>query len=232
MTTILNRAARVALDLLYPPQCALCGTGGTLLCGACAGTLAPADGDRCPLCWIPSRREGVCAHCEASPPGFASLRAAFVMEGATRRLVHELKYEGMTSLAGVMAALLMERLDPLPAADVVVPVPLHRSRERARGYNQAAELARHVAAALGAPHDTRAVRRIRNTAPLTKTMHRADRLAIMGGAFAAKAARVEGRRVLLLDDVATTGATLDACARALVEAGAARVDCVTWARAD
>jgi ComF family protein len=109
---------------------------------------------------------------------------------------------------------------------------LHPGRERARGYNQAAELAKQLAANAGVALDARAVRRARNTEPLAKTMHRAERQAIVEGAFAARRERVEGRRVLLVDDVVTTGATLNACARALLDAGAAGVRCVTWARAD
>lgn len=130
-----------------------------------------------------------------------------------------------------MAALMAEGAG-LSNIDLVVPVPLHRGRERSRGYNQALVLARHVAASAAQPFDARAARRIRDTAPLAKTMHREERRAIVAGAFAADEARVDGRRVLLVDDVVTTGATLDACASALIEAGAAVVRCLTWARAD
>ena len=120
----------------------------------------------------------------------------------------------------------------MPVADVVVPVPLHRSRERSRGYNQALELARHVAALTDTAYERGAVRRTRPTAPLVKTMHREERLAIMRGAFAADARRLDGKAVLLIDDVVTTGATLDSCGEAILAAGACEVRCVTWARAD
>lgn len=228
---MIERASRLALDLLFPLRCALCGCGGVLLCDGCAATLPPADGARCERCWMPVARATICRHCYRQPPAFESIRAAFVMDGPARRLAHELKYEGLTSLAEPMGALMAECSD-VDDADVVMPVPLHRARVRSRGYNQAAELARHLAVALRAPYEPRAVRRVRDTAPLARTMHRDERRAIVGGAFAADALRVDGRRVLLVDDVVTTGATLDACAGALRDAGASAVRCVTWARAD
>ena len=153
------------------------------------------------------------------------------MDGPARRLAHELKYEGMTALAEPMARLMIEHLEPSDV-DIVVPVPLHRSRKRARGYNQAEELTKHIAALTGLRADHNAVRRSRATAPLVKTMHREERAEIMGGAFGGKRERVDGARVLLVDDVVTTGATLDACAQALRSAGAREVRCITWARAD
>ena len=228
---MLERVSRLGLDLLFPPQCAICGRGGTLLCDPCAAMLPLAAGRRCERCWMPVRGGTMCRHCIEQPPAFLSLRAAFVMEGDARRLAHELKYEGLTSLAEPMAALMAEEID-MSGADLVVPVPLHRRRERARGYNQAAALVRHLAAAAGLPAEIRAARRVRDTAPLAKTMHRDERRAIVAGAFVAEATRVEGRHVLLVDDVVTTGATLDACAKALLAAGAASVRCTTWARAD
>jgi ComF family protein len=153
------------------------------------------------------------------------------MEAGARRLAHELKYQGLTALAEPMAALMLPGVDAEPV-DLVAPVPLHPRRERARGYNQSAALAKQFAGLLGLPFEVRAARRIRDTAPLAKTMHRDERRAIVAGAFAGDAARVDGRRLLLIDDVVTTGATLDACASALLAAGARSVRCVTWARAD
>jgi ComF family protein len=153
------------------------------------------------------------------------------MEEGARRLAHELKYEGLTALAEPMG-LLMASTIAADDADLVVPVPLHRSRERARGYNQASELAGHFAESCGLAFDPRALRRIRATAPLAKTMHREERRAIVAGAFSGESARVEGRRILLVDDVVTTGATLDVCSEALLAAGATSVRCATWARAD
>lgn len=228
MVSLLERTSRAALDLLFPPRCALCRAGGSMLCDACVALLPPADGDRCPRCWTPSA--GLCAHCASGQViAFISIRAPFVMEGGARDLVHQLKYGGMSALAAPMGALMAARVTG--GCDLVVPVPLHRGRQRSRGYNQAALLARHTAAVGGLRVDERAAARIRATTPLARGMHRAERRAIVEGAFAARPERVEGRHILLIDDVATTGATLDACAHALLAAGAASVSCATFARA-
>jgi ComF family protein len=232
--TLRERASRVALDLLFPPECALCTAPGALICCSCLQALPAAGGRRCARCWMPmgagAASASVCRHCGDAPPAFTSLRAAFTMEGGARRLVHLLKYDALTSLAGPMApAMAAAATAPV---DVVVPVPLHRGRQRARGYNQAALLARGIARAAGVPADASAARRTRATAPLVKAMSREERRAIVRGAFAANPARVDGLRVLLVDDVATTGATLDACATALLHSGAREVHCLTWARAD
>lgn len=230
MSSVLERASRAALDLLFPPQCSVCGRGGSLLCDACAAALPVAAGRRCERCWRPSG-PALCHDCRDGPPAFASVRAAFVMDGEARRLVHEFKYQGLSALGAPMAMLLAARL-ALPAADMVVPVPLHRGRERSRGYNQAGELARHLAVVARLPYQPRAARRVRATAPLATSQGRDERRRIVAGAFAGEPARVHGRRILLVDDVVTTGATLDSCAKALLDAGAAEVRCVTWARAD
>jgi ComF family protein len=231
MVTLLGRAQRIALDALFPPHCALCGRAGTLLCEDCIDGLPRAAGSRCRRCWTPIARSGVCRDCTAAEPPFTSIRSACVMDDGARRLVHMLKYEGLTSLAEPMAALIADLPGAFDEIDALVPVPLHARRYRARGYNQAAELAKRVAMTTGARYDPGAVRRVRDTAPLVKAMSREERRKIMDSAFAAQPERVDGAYVLLLDDVVTTGATVSSCAAALLDAGAASVRCVTWARA-
>ncbi len=224
-----SRASRFALDLFFPPRCALCGRGDAWLCDACAALLPPADGHRCDICWTPVAGSTICGHCADTPPAFVSLRAACIFESGARALTHMLKYDGLTALAQPMAAR-MTRLVPA-AVDVLVPVPLHGSRRRSRGYNQSEELARPIGAALAMPVEPRLLRRVRPTEPLAHVMSRDERRAIVAGAFAADERAAE-RRILLIDDVATTGATLDACAAALLAAGARDVRCLSWARAD
>jgi len=227
MPMLLQTATRVALDLIYPQRCLACGGWGAALCARCGRWLPRAAAPRCARCWEPG--PSPCRECARRAPAFAAARAACVMDGEARRVVHALKYEGLTALAPAMAALLPD--EAADGCDLVVPVPLHGGRERARGFNQAALLARAFAAAHGLPYDARAARRVRNTPQLAHGMGRAERRAVMAGAFAAQRARVDGRRVLLMDDVMTTGATLDACARALREAGAREVRALVFARA-
>ena len=230
MVTLLTRASRLALDLVFPPQCAICRRQGAMLCATCVAGLPVADGDRCDRCWIASRASP-CGDCRTSLLAFDSARSAFVFDGNAREAVHRFKYQGLHALAEPMAALMLAHAD-LTDIDLIVPVPLHRRRERARGYNQAALLAKSLAAHAGVRSDVGAAKRVRATAPLAKATGRAERLEIVRDAFRAAPERVEGRRVMLVDDVITTGATLDACASALLAAGARGVRCVTWARTD
>jgi ComF family protein len=153
------------------------------------------------------------------------------MDGDARELVHRLKYDGLSAMGEPMAALMLAEAHAQSfGVTIVVPVPLHRGRERSRGYNQSRLLAAPIARALGLPLDARAVRRTRATAPLANAMDRDERRRIVAGAFAADPTRATGQHVLLVDDVTTTGATLDACAAALLDAGAATVRCLTFAR--
>ncbi|HLB23736.1 MAG TPA: phosphoribosyltransferase family protein, partial [Dehalococcoidia bacterium] len=221
---------RVALDLLFPPQCAVCRAGGSVLCDLCVALLPLAEPPRCVRCWDDIRTGSRCPPCAAAPPAFVAVRSPYVHADAARDLVHLFKYEGLTSLARPMASLMVASARALPA-DLVVPVPLHRGRQRARGYNQATLLAGHLARDMGLPCDPRAARRIRATKPLAKSMSREERSSIVAGAFGADPVRAEGRVVLLVDDVVTTGATLDACARALLDAGARQVRAVTFVHA-
>jgi ComF family protein len=227
--TALSRIGRLALDLLYPPLCALCGRSGALLCDACAESLPVAAGRRCSRCWLPQVRDE-CRACDAFPLVVTALRSAYRYEGPARELVHRFKFGDISSLSEVMAPSMAALLDwPV---DVVVPVPLMGSRQRERGYNQAALLAKGVAVRLELPLSP-ALKRLKSGAPQARTASAAERRRLVQGAFAARTpAAVEGRRVLLVDDVATTGATLDACARPLLASGATEVSAVTFARED
>ncbi len=230
MVALLTRASRLALDLLFPPQCAVCRAGGAVVCHLCIAGLPLAEPPRCERCWDDLRSGSRCDRCATAPPAFTSVRSPYVHADAARDLVHLLKYDGLTSLGTPMADLMLDLVGSVPAG-LIVPVPLHASRQRSRGYNQAALLASHLASETGRPCDPRAVRRIHATKPLAQSMSREERAAIVAGAFRADPARVAGRAVLLVDDVVTTGATLDACGRALLDAGARRVDAVTFVHA-
>jgi ComF family protein len=230
---VVTSFAHAAVELLFPSRCLGCGRGGAFLCDACAGNLTPALPPRCPRCWEPRAGDGECLACQNRPPAFDALRVAFVYQGLARELVHALKYRGMTALATRMGELLAEaarnhRLE----ADVIVPVPLSGLRNRTRGYNQAAALARAVGSELGLPVVAGALSRRRHTAPQARRADAEARRANVAGAFVARPEAVAGQSVLLIDDVATTGATLSTCAAALREAGAGPIWALAFARED
>jgi ComF family protein len=173
---------------------------------------------------------GRCGACAAAPPCFDYARAAGAYAGPLREALHALKFHGRRGLARPLAALVREQCAHAlaPDIDALVPVPLARARERARGFNQAGLIATRLAAGLGVPVRGRWLRRLRETAPQTE-LAAAERTRNVRDAFAASPA-VSGRHVVIVDDVFTTGATAAECARVLRRAGACRVGVLTVAR--
>jgi len=233
--TLLRRARELALDALFPPKCVGCGAFGEFICPVCLEGAPYANGERCPRCWLAedgrSGREPACRDCARREPAFAGLRSAMAYRDVSRKAVLSLKFEGVSALAPRMGALMAEAFAAWsPPVDAIVPVPLGWLRRRTRGYNQAELLAAEVSRRTGLPLEPGTVRRARRTAPQARQPDEASRRENIRSAFAAR--RPASGSILLIDDVATTGATLDACARALLEAGASRVFCLTFARED
>jgi len=217
----LARLTERALDLLFPRRCAGCGSEGRFLCRDCLAALKPLVPPICAHCGKPSRAPGLCSDCRVRPLALAGIRAAFVYEGPLRDAILQFKYRGVSSLADELAPLLCGYLVRRPlACDVIVAVPLSADRLKARGYNQAAMLASRMGALLRLPEAPRALRRVRSTGVQARLASWEQRYANVAGAFQAEPRWVTGKRVLVVDDVCTTGATLEACGQALKAAGA------------
>ena len=227
LTSLLREAGRRALALLLPDACLLCGLAPASE-GLCAGcrTQLPILLDGCPVCARPATAGQVCGACQRQPPGFDASFAALEYRFPVPGLVQAFKYGGrFTHVRPMLAA--MRELPP-PEADLLIPMPLFRARLRERGFNQAVELARPLARHWGLPLALDAAWRVRDTGHQTGRS-RSERQAAMRGAFACDP-RLAGLRVVVIDDVMTTGASLDALARALKAAGAAWVECRVFAR--
>lgn len=234
--------ARVALDALVPPSCPVCDTpveAPGLICPACFPRFRPIVPPLCTACGLPMvvteppPGSGLCPACAARRPLFARARAVWLYEGAARDTILRLKYADREDLAPTLGRLMAGAgADLLRDAELLLPVPLHLGRLVARRYNQAALLARAVAKVAGVPVAVDALRRTRRT-PALANLSRGEREAILSGAFAVAPSwrdRIVGRRLLLIDDVLTSGATAESCAGALLQAGAAGVDVLAAAR--
>ena len=221
------------LDLVFPKACAGCGTEGDFLCASCRTRLVP----RVPACPVCSRRNFtglLCGPC-AGRAGLRRFLAPFAYaDPLVRELIHTYKYGGARELAPLLAgeaALLLERYRIRPHGPaVIVPIPLARSRERARGFNQARLLAQAIGARLGLPV-AEALRRVRATPPQVGLIgYQARQANVAGALLLADAAAVLDRTVILVDDVSTSGATLTEAARALRAAGARTVWAIVIAK--
>lgn len=218
-----------AVNHLLTQDCLLCGQtgGGEILCRACADDLPRLPSPRCPCCALPTAAGELCGRCLAHPPHYDRTLAAFNYGFPLDKLIQSFKYGHRLALAAYLGRELA-RLAPDVAADLIVPLPLHPSRLRERGFNQALELARPVAATLGLPLDSRICTRIRHT-PAQAGLPWKKREQNIRGAFHC-ARDLSGRRILLVDDVMTTGASLDECARTLKLHGASEVVLLVVAR--
>jgi ComF family protein len=219
-----------ALDLVFPPRCAVCAARGYLLCPACAAAITYIQPPACPMCGRRVAKPGICPVCRAYPTALDGMVAATVFDGSVRECIHALKYEGQRPYAATLAEIARPAFATLPKPDALVPVPLFPKRERERGFNQSVLIARHLAGD-ALPIAPGWLARTRDTPPQVG-QDREARHANVADAFVCPDAAVRGRHILLIDDVATTGATLDACARALRTAGAASVRALIVARAE
>jgi ComF family protein len=216
-------------DLAIPESCQLCGRPlpGQPLCGGCRADL-PWIRVACPVCARPLPEAAACGRCLRRPPPWLAAVAPLAWAFPVDRLVARLKYSGALVHARLLGAVLADAVADR-AVDLVVPVPLHPERLRQRGYNQALEIARPVARRLGLPLRFDGCRRVRAAPPQAGLPARARRGNVRG-AFEA-AAGIEGLAVAIVDDVLTTGATAAEAARALVRAGASRIEIWSVARA-
>ncbi len=239
----LTRAARGVLDavlaVVLAPACAACGEPidrptGTAICARCWSAILPITPPVCDACGDPLGARGGaiaspirCGRCRRMPRAVDRARAIGEYDGVLRALVHALKYDGRRSVARPLAALMRDRgRDVLDGAVAVVPVPLHRWRALARGFNQAVDLAR----CLGPPV-VPALRRARATPSQTGLDAPARRRNVRGAFVPTRdVAALEGATAVLVDDVRTTGATLEACARTLKQAGVREVRALTACR--
>ena len=227
------------MNLLYPPTCVLCdcrlGAPEPCVCDACERAMPRLVPPVCQRCGVslPGAYDAllVCHACRAQPPPFQDARAPFLYTGLVRNAIHAFKYHGHRRVGAWLAQAMAHKHatgSTEPRYDLLASVPMHWVKRRLKGMNPAAWLAQAVSRQLQLPHEARALRRTRWTATQTR-LSRTQRARNVAGAFRASPLAVNRCRVLLIDDVFTTGATARACATALQEAGAHHVSVLTAA---
>ncbi len=231
---------RLLGDVLYPPKCALCSApvdAAHAICTDCFTKLHFISAPHCDCCGLPFEVAPSgplrCASCLADPPPYTLARAALVYDEVSRPLITRFKYGDRLHLATLLARLMRQAgAEAITGAEVMVPVPLHWRRHMARRYNQSLMLARALAGMSDLPVDPSLLCRIKPTPPQVG-LSRSQRRRNVAAAFAVPESSrvlVEGRKILLIDDVMTSGATLEACSRVLISAGASEVRVLTLAR--
>lgn len=222
---LLLRAGRQLGAAALPQDCFLCGatSGDTLLCGACGGDLPRLPAMRCPVCALPTPQGEICGACLKSPPYFDATLACFRYAFPVDQLIQALKYQHRLAVSNYLADALLAAMPPAPA-NLLLALPLSAQRLRQRGFNQAAEIGRRLARHLALPLPVDGYRRILDTAPQASLPWK-ERHRNIQGAFECDL-ELSGKAVVVVDDVMTTGATLNEFARTLKKHGAARV--INW----
>lgn len=221
----------VGVDFLYPPLCGGCAKKGVRWCEDCRKSIRAIPEPKCDICGLPQTKDGICLSCEQKPPFYKALRSWVVFEGPIRKALHQMKYRQDLGLGDSLAAEMVEYANELKwHIDMVVPVPLGKKRFRERGYNQVGLFARPLALAKEWRYTTNALKRARETVSQVG-LSADERENNVRSAFIADNKKVAGKIVLVIDDVSTTGATLNSCAKALISGGASEVYALSLARA-
>lgn len=217
-------------QILLPPSCLLCGARATesLVCHHCETDLPWHEGPQCPICALPTGTGNICGNCLKTTPAFDATHAVLEYRFPINAVLQRYKYSGFLAAAHLMGNLLTRKLGDGPLPDFIVPMPLHPDRLKERGFNQAVEIGRIVGKRLNVPLAASLARRTRPTSPQANLPLK-ERRRNVRGVFAFEE-RIDGKRIALLDDVMTTGASLDALAQTAKNAGAERVDCWVIAR--
>jgi ComF family protein len=215
---------------IFPRSCLLCSApaGSGHLCHACQADLPWHSQPQCPQCATPTPQGQTCGSCLRHPPAFDRTHAALDYAFPLDRLIPRLKYHGRLAVAPALGACLAQAVEHRPRPDRLIAMPLHAKRIRERGFNHASEIAHEVAKRLGLPLDAASCQRIRDTPPQMGLKHDARRRNVRG-AFSCTG-DVRGQHIALVDDVMTTGTSLDELAATLKRAGAREVSCWVAAR--
>jgi len=218
------------IDWFYPPSCCSCGKIGKLICDDCFSNLQTPGINACTLCGEPLKKSGTCLRCRTHPPHFHSLRSLGYFTGPLRDAIHSLKYQrnlGLGDFFSIPLAKVVQR--ERWQIDLITAVPLNKKRRKERGYNQAEVLAKPVARKMGIFYSSNLIQRIKHTNSQVG-LSLLERQNNVADAFLAVPALVQSKNILIIDDVATTGSTMDACAKALMDAGTKNVFALTLAK--
>lgn len=220
-----------AIDVIFPPNCAGCGVAGTRWCDICQSSTPKVSPQHCSDCGRPGEQGELCKHCENEPFSFTACRSWGMHRGPLREAVLKLKYRRDLGLGEIMAKNLADVVKENDwQFDLISPIPLGKRRLKERGYNQAGLLARPLAWELKIDYLPKNIKRIRETTSQVD-LNRGERIENVEGAFWANPKRLGGKRILIVDDVMTTGATVNAVSKAALSAGAEKVYVVTLSRA-
>ena len=220
----LTKLKGIALNLLFPQWCVGCGKEGDFICSPCHRSLPRIMPPLCPRCGRPQSSGILCPGCVGWQAEIDGIRSPFRFDGVMRQAIYQLKYRNLRALAVPLAKLLQDYLTTSHVpGEALVPVPLHQKRLRQRGYNQSCLLAQELGKLINLPVVDDCLIRLRHAPPQARTSTVDERRSNVADAFTCRNHRLRDKQVLLVDDVSTSGATLDACATALKAAGASSV---------
>ncbi len=231
MTGWLKQLQHEVTDFFFPRACIGCGKVGDFICAGCAKKMSRILPPVCRRCGRPESSGAYCTECWGQKSSLDSVRSVFIFDGVIRQAVHDLKYRNVQTMSGRLAGFMSDYFrESGLSGDMLIPVPLHDTRLRQRGYNQSELLAAELSQQISVAVNTALVKRVRNTKPQARSAGVTERRANMDSTFVCTSGEAAGRDVILIDDVCTSGATLESCAYALKAAGANHVLGFTLAR--